>query len=123
MIDTRGKFDLPAFYRALDGVRQSRNFRWKQVAAESGVPASTLTRMSQGKRPDVDTLAALSDWSGLNPMDYMPSSHKATLHDSHTNSLAMISTCLSNDPNLDKEGAEALDILVKTAYEQFRKKK
>ncbi len=35
--------------------------------------ASTLTRMAQGKRPDVDGLAALVAWSGLDADDYVRS--------------------------------------------------
>ncbi len=54
-----GWFDSDAFYAALDGVRRARDLNWKEVAAQSGVSASTLTRMAQGKRPDVDGLAAL----------------------------------------------------------------
>ena len=44
---------------------QARQCTWKRVAEESGVSATTLTRISQGKRQDVDSLAALSAWSGL----------------------------------------------------------
>ena len=61
----RAKFDGIAFYAALDGERQARQFTWRRVAQESGVSASTLTRIAQGKHPDVDSLAALSVWSGL----------------------------------------------------------
>lgn len=67
----KGWFDADAFYAALNGVRHSRKRNWKQVAAESGVSASTLTRMAQGKRPDVDGLAALAAWSGLEVDDYV----------------------------------------------------
>lgn len=119
---TRGKFDLNAFYRALDAVRRSRSLTWKQVAKDSGVPASSLTRMSQGKRPDVDTLATLCAWSSLNPADYMEEIPSSPLHQT-TDTLAAISTCLSRDPNLDPASAEAMDILVKSAYENFVKKK
>ena len=31
----------------------------------------TLTRMGQGKRPDVDSLAALATWSRLNVDDFI----------------------------------------------------
>ena len=60
----RARFDGDAFFAALDG-GQARQCTWKRVAEESGVSATTLTRISQGKRQDVDSLAALSAWSGL----------------------------------------------------------
>ena len=58
-------FDAEAFHAALDSQRLAMGMTWKDVAAEAGVSASTLTRMAQGKRPDVDGLAALLQWSGL----------------------------------------------------------
>ena len=61
----RGRFEADAFYAALDAERRDRRYTWKQVAEESQVSASTLTRMAQGRRPDVDSLAALVTWSGL----------------------------------------------------------
>ena len=45
----KGSFDADAFYSALDGQRQARELTWKKVAEESGVSASTLTRIAQGK--------------------------------------------------------------------------
>lgn len=54
-----------AFYHALDGHRQAKRLTWKAVAEQAEVSASTLTRIAQGKRPDVDTMAALCRWSGL----------------------------------------------------------
>ena len=44
----------------MDSERRSRRFTWKDVAAESDVSASTLTRLSQGRQPDVNSLAALT---------------------------------------------------------------
>jgi transcriptional regulator with XRE-family HTH domain len=59
------RFKAGDFQAALDIIRQSRGLDWKRVAAEAGVSASTLTRMKQGKRPDVDTLYALASWARL----------------------------------------------------------
>src|SRR5216683_3173281 len=67
----RPNFDAAGFYEALDAQRQAQRLNWKQVAAASGISASTLTRLAQGRRPDVDSLAALLAWSGLNPADFV----------------------------------------------------
>ena len=114
----KGWFDSDAFYSALDGVRRAQALNWKQVAAESGVSASTLTRMAQGARPDVDGLAALVAWSGLDADDYVRSDggDRPTAEP-----LAMISTYLRSDRNLTPEAATALDELIKAAYERLRK--
>ena len=114
----KGMFNADAFYAALDGERQARRLTWKKVADESGVSASTLTRIGQGKRPDVDSLAALSAWSGLNVDSFVRgrSSGKG-----QPERLAMISTYLRSDPHLNEEAATALDELVKATYKRLRK--
>jgi len=117
-MDRKGWFDAGAFYEALDGARRARNLTWKQVAGESGVSASTLTRMAQGKRPDVDGLAALVAWSGLNTDDYVRSVEAKP----EPEPLAKISTYLRSDKNLSPEAATALDELVKATYERLRKR-
>jgi len=114
---TRGEFDAEGFYDALDAQRLGRGLNWKQVASESEVSASTLTRLAQGKRPDVDSMAALLAWSGLNANDFIRRPGKAPRK---AEPLAQVAAILRGDPNLSKEGAVALDALIKTAYERFR---
>lgn len=113
----KGWFDSDAFHAALDGVRRAQKLNWKEVAAASGVSASTLTRMAQGKRPDVDGLAALVAWSGLDADDFVRSDDLRR----QAEPLAMISTYLRSDRNLSPEAARALDELVKATYERLRK--
>ncbi len=112
----RGSFDAPAFFSALDSERQSRRIRWKQVAAEARVSQSTLTRLGQGRRPDVESLAALVDWAGLKADDFVVRVHTAQ----EAAPLAMISTYLKSDRNLTPEAATALEKVVKATYEALR---
>lgn len=112
-----GHFDAMGFYQALDATRQARKMTWRQVANQSGIAASTLTRMAQGKRPDVDSLAALATWSGLNTDDYV----RNRMSQKDAEPLAMISTYLRSDANLSPEAADALDELIKATYSRLRK--
>ena len=112
-----GWFDAQGFYQALDAVRISRKLTWKVIAEESGVSASTLTRMAQGRRPDVDGLAALAAWSGLDTDDFVRSNAKKP---EHHEPLAMISTYLRSDRHLTPEAATALDELIRATYERLR---
>ena len=109
-------FDGDGFYRALEATVSARSKNWKQVAAETGVSASTLTRMAQGRRPDAASLAVLSAWAGLNPSDFVKA-HRA----SRPESMAQISTLLRADPNLDADGAEAVEAIVRAAYERLKR--
>jgi transcriptional regulator with XRE-family HTH domain len=113
----KAHFDVAAFYAALDAQRQARNLNWKKVAAEAKVSASTLTRMGQGKRPDVDSLAALCAWSGLDADDYIRSEEVPS---GRAEPLAKISTYLRSDPHLSPESADALDAVIKATYERFK---
>lgn len=61
-------FDTEAFMRRLMSAAQRRGKTMKDVAAETGVSETTLSRMSTGKRVcDAASLAALSAWAGINP--------------------------------------------------------
>lgn len=114
-----GQFDTDSFYAALDGQRQGKKLTWKQVAAESGVSASTLTRMAQGRRPDLEGLAKLCTWSGLSADDFI---RKSSGPVQEPETLARIATYLRADPHLEPETAEMLDQLIRATYERFRKK-
>lgn len=113
---TKGGFDAARFFSAIDAERRSRELNWKQVASEVGISASTLTRMGQGRRPDVDSLAALSRWSGLSPDEFIGGSRVKD-----PEPLAMISTFLRSDPNLTDDDARALEEIIKVTYERFRR--
>lgn len=118
---TKSQFDVGAFYAALDSQRLSKRITWKKVGEEAGVSASTLTRMSQGKRPDVDSLAALLKWSGLDVDSFVkrePNSNDS----SEPSQLAKITAYLRSDPNLTEEAAEAIAAVLQAAYEKLRKK-
>lgn len=115
----KGTFDASAFFSALDAQRIARKLNWKEVAAESGVSASTLTRMGQGRRPDVESLAALVSWSGLAVNDFIRDNNEER---KQAEPLAMISSYLHADKNLSDEGAVTLEELIKATYERLRKK-
>ena len=116
MSDKLGRFENEAFFRALDATRQSRALNWRQVAAKAGVSASTLTRMAQGKRPDVDSLAALVTWSGLDPGDYLVN----PVQRAEPETMALISTYLRADRDLSPDSALALEQIIQAAYQRLR---
>jgi hypothetical protein len=112
----RGSFDGAAFFAAVDAQRQARGLLWKHVANEAKISQSTLTRLAQGKRPDVDSLAALVDWAGLSADAFVVRGHPQNAAEP----LAMISTYLRADRNLSPQAAEALEKVVKVTYEALR---
>jgi transcriptional regulator with XRE-family HTH domain len=111
--DPQRGFDTSTFVAALDAQRRSRSMTWRDVASEAGVSASTLTRMLQGRRPDVDGLAALLSWSGLSGNDYVRGQQ------GQADTLAKISTFLRGDPKLTPQAAAALERIIAAAYAEM----
>jgi transcriptional regulator with XRE-family HTH domain len=111
-------FDQVAFFSALDAVRESRGITWKTLASNAGVSQSTLSRMGQGRRPDVDSFVALLRWSNLEAEDFVVNEEKTG---EAAEPLAEISVLLRRDPNLTPEAASAIDELVKATYQRLRK--
>ena len=112
----RASFDAGAFFAALNAEREARSLLWKHVAEQAQVSQSTLTRLAQGKRPDVDSLAALVDWAGLRADDFVVRVHSKT----EAEPMAMVSTYLRADKNLSPEAAEAIEKVVQATYKELR---
>lgn len=110
-------FLAEAFFAALDAHRQAKKLTWKKVAEQAKVSASTLTRIAQGRRPDVDTLAALCRWSGLDADEFFADMGQPV---EKPEPLAQMTAQLRADKNLSPEGKMAIETMLKTAYEQFR---
>lgn len=104
-------FNHEAFYAALNTERLARTLTWKQVAEESKVPASSLSRMGKGKKPDVDSLAKLARWSNLKTDDFIDRASK-----SKSSSLAQITALLRADPKLDSISKKTLEAVIHSTY-------
>jgi len=110
-------FDTSAFYSALNAVRVRRQLTWKEVASQSGINASTLSRIGQGKNPDVNGLIALLSWSGLKAEMFMPSTKKGSIE-----TVPEISSIIRRDKVLSQNNARLLENIVITTYETLRGK-
>lgn len=110
------EFNNAGFFRALDAERVARGLTWKQVAKQAEVSASTFTRLSQGKRPDVDSLSALIAWSGLDSRQFLGGDAPVS-----PSTLTEVLAQFRADPNLSPESATALEEVVKATYERLRK--
>ena len=118
MDDRTSRFDVDALHAAMDSERRSRRLTWKEVAAESGVSASTLTRLSQDRQPDVNSLAALTAWLGMSADHFMRGGQVAQF--GNASPLAQISSIIHRDPHLSPEGGAALEELIRATYARLR---
>ena len=111
----RLNFDFDAFYKALNATVAARDVSWKAVSEQTGVSQSTLSRMSKGRQPDAGSLTALSAWSGINPVDF------TLAPKNNPEPVAMMSRLLRADPNLDEDGADAIEAIIKIAYDRLKR--
>jgi transcriptional regulator with XRE-family HTH domain len=108
-------FNTEAFHAALNAVRASRGLNWKEVAEQAGVQASTITRIGQGKKPDVNGLAALLSWSNLQAETFIPKGSKEA-----PDPIAQIAALIRMDPALSHNSAQLMEDIVLTTYNRLR---
>ena len=59
-----GLIDTDLLYRTLDAHRQARGLSWRDVAAETGLSPSTLSRLP-AHRPSLNGYVAMCRWLGM----------------------------------------------------------
>lgn len=114
-LSEKRKFDFEGFQRAVSATVTVRKTTWKTVSEETGISQTTLSRMARGRQPDAEGLTALAAWSGLNPVDFMSGAKH------RRESIAMVGRLLRDDPNLDSDGAEALEAIISAAYGRLKR--
>ena len=102
-------------------VRSKRGRRGlRDTAKEIGnVSPSTISRVENGKTPDMDTFLALCDWLKVPAAELI----KNTEDEEALETPEAISIQLRADKNLDPAIANALASLVKAAYKDLSQKK
>ena len=114
----RGGLDTNALYAALDAKRQSRELSWRQLAKEVGVNPSTMTRLANGQRPDIDAFAALVRWLAM-PADSFLVSENAAPHE-EPDLVSQLAPLLRARKDLDEQDAQYLEDLISVAVRRFR---
>jgi transcriptional regulator with XRE-family HTH domain len=112
--------DIEAFHAALDAKRQQEGLSWRELAQCLKISPSTLTRMAQGRRPDVDAFASLLRWLGMGADTFM---RPAVKKKEEASPVAMISSYLRADRNLDPKDADALEDIIKAAFRYVKQKR
>jgi transcriptional regulator with XRE-family HTH domain len=108
------RLDVDALVGALDAKRQGLGMSWRKLAVEAGVSPSTLTRIQQGKSPDVNTFAALTDWLQMPAEEFTLDPRRARPDQPHP--MAVVSTLLRGKKKMSPRALEALQELVSAAY-------
>jgi transcriptional regulator with XRE-family HTH domain len=118
----QSRLDVVALHAALDRERHERGgLSWRQVAQQTGVGASTLSRLAQGHRPDVDSFAALVHWLGLPAEDFLrhPTEERPPAATPATEAVASL---LRANKNLDPDSADAISSILQAAMRLAEKR-
>jgi transcriptional regulator with XRE-family HTH domain len=90
----------------------------REVSKEIGtVSPSTISRVENGKVPDIDTFLTLCDWLDVSPADLFGNDQVRDIESTPDR----IEFLLQSDPTLDPAIANALALLIKAAYRDFLK--
>jgi transcriptional regulator with XRE-family HTH domain len=106
--------------------REQQNLSLRDVADETGVSASTLSRIENGTgKPDADNIARLAAWLDM-PIERVlhhgqrsASDPKPVVYYPHESTPEIVEAHLRADKHLTPETAKALSELFRVAYKQF----
>ncbi len=118
----QARLDVAALYVTLDSKRQQRQLSWRQLAHDAGVGPSTLSRMAQGNRPDVDSFVALIQWLGIPAEEFMRGGDEGGEGQTATGSAQAVASLLRANKNLDPDSAAAIDDILQAAMRLAEKR-
>jgi transcriptional regulator with XRE-family HTH domain len=105
--------------------REELGLSLRDVADETGVSASTLSRIENGTgKPDADNIARLASWLDMPIERVMHQGHrgsdpKPVVYYPHESTPEIVEAHLRADKHLTPETAKALSELFRVAYTQF----
>jgi len=106
--------------------REQHGMSLRDVAEETGVSASTLSRIENGTgKPDADNIARLASWLDMPIERVMHHGHrsaadpKPVVYYPHESTPEIVEAHLRADRHLTPETAKALSELFRVAYTQF----
>lgn len=119
-VAVKSKLDTAALYAALDAQREGRDLSWRQLAKEVGVSPSTMTRLAQGHRPDIDAFASLVRWLGQPADSFLVYDSMAPSEDPDL--VAQIAPVLRARRDIDEADARYLEDLLKVGSQGLKSK-
>jgi len=112
--------------RAIKRRREEMGLSLRDVADETNVSDSTLSRIENGTgKPDADNISRLTTWLDM-PVDRImknqqKSDVEAVVYYPHEATPEIVEAHLRADKNLTPDTAKSLSELFRVAYQQFRK--
>ncbi len=123
---TKSLINTEELGRAIRRRREELGLSLRDVADQTNVSASTLSRIENGTgKPDADNIARLTTWLDV-PLERIlnrgredANNTKAVVYFPHESTPEIVEAHLRADRNLSPETADALSQLFRVAYAQF----
>jgi len=112
------QFDQVRFFECVESQRRADGLSWRQLAGQLSLSPSTFSRLSQGKRPDVDTFIKLLAWLDRPASDFY--AENGAPRTGSRDTVGAIAESLRDDPALTSENASALEEIMRVAYHRLR---
>lgn len=123
---TKSLINTEELGRAIRRRREELELSLRDVADQTKVSASTLSRIENGTgKPDADNIARLTSWLDMPLERILNRTHddandaKAVVYYPHESTPEIVEAHLRADRNLSPETAGALSQLFRVAYSQF----
>jgi transcriptional regulator with XRE-family HTH domain len=115
------KLDVASLYAALSAKRRAQELSWRQVAQEIGISPSTLTRLANGQRPDVDAFITLIKWLGVPAEQFMVGSGDSKPDSGNPDILSQLLPLLHARTDLALKNREYLEEIIRAAVRHMEK--
>lgn len=115
----RARVDVSALYAALDAKRRTGDLTWRALARELDLSPSTMTRLSNGHRPDADGFAAMVAWLGQ-PADAFIEVGETDSAEGQPDMMAELGALLRSRKDLTDDDARKLEDIFRAAYRAVR---
>jgi transcriptional regulator with XRE-family HTH domain len=113
--------DVVGLHAALDAARQGRGWSWRQLARELGLSASTMSRLANGQKPDVDAFAAMVAWlqTDANKFIITEERRRERYEQEEPDLVALLAPLLRARRDLDDKDIDHLQELIRSAVRHF----
>jgi transcriptional regulator with XRE-family HTH domain len=109
--------DVGGLYAALDAARISKELSWRQLAKEIGVSPSTMTRMGNSQKPEINAFAAMVRWLNMPAETFMIDEDAAPRKEPPL--LAQLAPLLRARTDLDADDVRYLEEVIGAAVRRF----
>jgi transcriptional regulator with XRE-family HTH domain len=119
-VDMPTTIDVAGLHAALDAARTGLGWSWRQLARELGLSPSTMSRLGNGLKPDVDAFASMVSWLRVDPQQFILSDERnRSSVPVEPDLVAQLAPLLRARSDLDERDVNHLEALIRSAVQRF----